>query len=111
MSIFDRDVVFVPINQGNTHWTSAAIFIKQKVIRYYDSMAGNGMSELRTLRKYLVDEWNDKKERHKLDESTKPVPKIGNSKSREEVYLNNTTVVIVVCSRVPLRNVFSWIAV
>ena len=74
VSIFDRDVVFVPINQGNTHWTSAAIFIKQKVIRYYDSMAGNGISELRTLRKYLVDEWNDKKERHKLDESTKPVP-------------------------------------
>ena len=74
VSIFDKDVVFVPINQGNTHWTSAAIFIKEKTIRYYDSMAGNGIAELRTLRKYLVDEWQDKKERHKLDESTKPVP-------------------------------------
>ena len=64
--------MLVPINQGN-NIGQVQPFYQTKVIRYYDSMAGNGISELRTLRKYLVDEWNDKKERQ-YDESTKPVP-------------------------------------
>lgn len=72
VKIFDKDVVVIPINRGNTHWTCAAIFPRRKEIKYYDSMAGKGKDVLRALSQYVVDEWKDKKERHKLDETTKP---------------------------------------
>lgn len=74
VKIFEMDVVIVPVNQGNTHWTMAAIFPKKREIRFYDSMGSKGRRYLNGLKRYIIDEWADKQERHKLDSSTKPDP-------------------------------------
>jgi hypothetical protein len=37
--IFNLKYIFFPINLDNTHWTLAVIFMEDKQIRYYDSLA------------------------------------------------------------------------
>lgn len=36
--IFAKDIVLIPINHNNTHWTAAAINFRRKRIESYDSM-------------------------------------------------------------------------
>lgn len=36
--LFQKDVVLVPVNHNNAHWTAAAINFKKKRIESYDSM-------------------------------------------------------------------------
>ena len=38
VDIFEKDVILMAINHGNSHWTSAAINFKAKRIEAYDSM-------------------------------------------------------------------------
>lgn len=38
VDIFKKDVVVIPVNLGNAHWTCAAINMRLKRIEYYDSM-------------------------------------------------------------------------
>ncbi len=38
IDIFSKDVVFMPVNHGNAHWTTAAINFRQKRFESYDSM-------------------------------------------------------------------------
>jgi sentrin-specific protease 1 len=38
VDIFKKDVVLIPINLGNMHWTAGVINVKQKRFEYYDSM-------------------------------------------------------------------------
>lgn len=59
--IFNLDKIIFPVNQGDLHWTMAAIFMKEKRIQYYDSFGGNGEKYVRDLFRYLQDEHRDKK--------------------------------------------------
>ena len=36
--IFSKDVLLIPINHNNSHWTGAAINFRRKRIESYDSM-------------------------------------------------------------------------
>eukprot|EP00941_MAST-03F_sp_MAST-3F-sp1_P003790 g3790.t1 len=65
VDLFKKDIILVPINLHNSHWTWAAIFPKKKRIHYYDSMSGNGRQYLKALFRYLKDEKEDKKKRFK----------------------------------------------
>ena len=38
---------------GGRHWTLAVIDMDTKVIRYYDSMGGDGQTYLDTLKRYI----------------------------------------------------------
>jgi sentrin-specific protease 1 len=38
IDLFSKDVVLIPINHGNAHWTAAAINFRRKRIESYDSM-------------------------------------------------------------------------
>lgn len=38
MDIFEKDVILIPVNHDNSHWTAAAINFRQKRIESYDSM-------------------------------------------------------------------------
>ncbi|KAJ3551215.1 hypothetical protein NM688_g4829 [Phlebia brevispora] len=58
--IFSKDVVLIPINHNNAHWTGAAINFRRKRIESYDSM---GMERGHLLRKYLDAEHRDKKKK------------------------------------------------
>ena len=41
VDIFSKDIVLLPVNHGNSHWTSAAINFKQKRFESYDSMGSD----------------------------------------------------------------------
>lgn len=43
VDIFSKDLVLIPCNLGNSHWTCASINIRDKRIEYYDSL---GMDRL-----------------------------------------------------------------
>jgi len=59
--IFNLDKIFFACNVHQTHWTCVVIFMQEKLIRFYDSMAGDGYSYSHGLLKYLKDEWKAKK--------------------------------------------------
>jgi sentrin-specific protease 1 len=89
--IFAQSKVFVPINIGNYHWILAVIDIDARTIKCYDSSYSAGatgidksMYYLEHLKRYLHDEWVDKKldgpvpEWRLIDGSTEPTPQQGN---------------------------------
>lgn len=41
IDIFSKDIILIPINHGNAHWTAAAINFRKKRIEAYDSMNMN----------------------------------------------------------------------
>ncbi len=59
--IFELKHIFLPINHDNFHWTSACIFMEQKVIEYFDSYGCDGQHYLKGLLRYLADEWLSKR--------------------------------------------------
>ncbi|ETV88061.1 hypothetical protein, variant 1 [Aphanomyces astaci] len=61
IDIFAMDKIFVPVNIRNVHWCLAVIFMQEKRIQYFDSMAGTGSQCLDVLLKYLHDESQHKK--------------------------------------------------
>jgi sentrin-specific protease 1 len=38
IDIFSKDVILIPVNHNNSHWTGAAINFRRKRIESYDSM-------------------------------------------------------------------------
>jgi sentrin-specific protease 1 len=79
LDLFSKDVVLIPINHANSHWTAAAINFRKKRIESYDSMGaprprftryrcspligGLSSSFPKELRKYLDDEHRNKKKK------------------------------------------------
>lgn len=59
--IFNLDKIFFPVNQGETHWICAVVFMQEKRIQMYDSCGGPGMHYLENIFRYLKDEHQDKK--------------------------------------------------
>jgi sentrin-specific protease 1 len=41
IDIFSKDIILIPVNHNNTHWTAAAINFRRKRIESYDSMNMN----------------------------------------------------------------------
>ncbi|ETW01166.1 hypothetical protein H310_06766 [Aphanomyces invadans] len=85
VDLFAMDKIFVPVNIRNVHWCLAVIFMKEKRIQYYDSMAGVGIQCLDVLFKYLHDESQHKKNTvfdstgWELVATTNDTPQQGNS--------------------------------
>lgn len=44
MNLNEKDMILVPINHSNLHWTLASINLMEGRIDYFDSMKGNGLS-------------------------------------------------------------------
>ncbi|XP_059615590.1 sentrin-specific protease-like [Phlebotomus argentipes] len=63
VDIFEHDVIPVPVHVSNVHWCMAIIHLKNKTIRYYDSMGQPNMRILDALEQYLKSESLDKKQR------------------------------------------------
>ncbi|KAI0695657.1 cysteine proteinase [Cytidiella melzeri] len=61
IDIFSKDVILIPINHGNAHWSGAAINLRQKRIESYDSMTFERPFVYRALRGYLDAEHRNKK--------------------------------------------------
>jgi sentrin-specific protease 1 len=56
VDLFDQDLVVIPVNCSNMHWTLALINVRWGRFEYYDSMFGSDRGRLRNLRRYIEDE-------------------------------------------------------
>lgn len=63
VDIFSYDVIPVPVHVGGVHWCMAIIHLKNKTIKYYDSMGTPNNKVLIALESYLKDESLDKKKK------------------------------------------------
>ncbi|KAF8744136.1 Cysteine proteinase, partial [Rhizoctonia solani] len=63
IDIFKKDIVLIPVNLGNAHWTCAAINFQKKRIEYHDSMGRKRGKIYKILRDYLSKEHKDKKKK------------------------------------------------
>lgn len=61
VDIFSFDLLPVPVHVGGMHWCMAIIRMKEKVIRYYDSMGNPNQPVLDALERYLMEESMDKR--------------------------------------------------
>ena len=59
--LLDTDKILVPINKNKKHWVLGCINIRDKRFEFYDSMNGSGEKVFVNLRRWLQDEWQDKK--------------------------------------------------
>ncbi|KNF03684.1 hypothetical protein PSTG_03205 [Puccinia striiformis f. sp. tritici PST-78] len=62
INIFEKDLIFFPINLSNLHWVLGVINNRQKRFEYYDSLGGSGSGVLSKLRRYYQDEYQAKKD-------------------------------------------------
>ncbi|XP_063707702.1 sentrin-specific protease 1-like [Culicoides brevitarsis] len=61
VDLFSYDLIPVPVHVGGAHWCMAIIRMKEKIIRYYDSMGNPNQQVLDALERYLIDESMDKR--------------------------------------------------
>ncbi|KAK7463847.1 hypothetical protein VKT23_007183 [Stygiomarasmius scandens] len=61
IDIFSKDIVIIPVNHNNMHWTGAAINFRRKRIESYDSMGMDRSMVYKRLRNYLDAEHKNKK--------------------------------------------------
>ena len=54
--VFGHEKLVIPVNVAKNHWALAVAYIKDKKLRYFDSMGGRGVECLAALKQYLVDE-------------------------------------------------------
>jgi len=60
LDLFEYDIVIVPVHKGN-HWCLAVINLKLKRFEYYDSLGGLDHRCVKNLRKYIEQEYREKK--------------------------------------------------
>lgn len=62
VDVFEKDVIVIPVNVGQVHWTLGCLDMRSKEVRFYDSM---GVSSNPTFNefmlRYIQDEYKDKK--------------------------------------------------
>ncbi|XP_013118762.2 uncharacterized protein LOC106095877 isoform X2 [Stomoxys calcitrans] len=61
VDIFSKDILPVPVHVGGVHWCMAIIHMKNRSIKYYDSMGTPNPTVLKALEQYLKDESLDKR--------------------------------------------------
>uniref|UniRef100_W8AV12 Sentrin-specific protease 1 n=1 Tax=Ceratitis capitata TaxID=7213 RepID=W8AV12_CERCA len=61
VDIFSKDIIPVPVHVGGVHWCMAIIHLKNRTIKYYDSMGTPNPTVLKALEQYLKDESLDKR--------------------------------------------------
>lgn len=64
VDIFSKDIIPVPVHVSKVHWCMSIIHMRNKTIRYYDSMGHANNAVLDALREYLKAEHLDKKQSH-----------------------------------------------
>uniref|UniRef100_A0A1A9VNA9 Ubiquitin-like protease family profile domain-containing protein n=1 Tax=Glossina austeni TaxID=7395 RepID=A0A1A9VNA9_GLOAU len=61
VDIFSKDILLIPINLAQVHWSLAIINFKERTIKYYDSMGYSNPQVLTALEQYLKHESLDKR--------------------------------------------------
>ena len=59
INIFEKDIVLIPINYHNQHWTLAVIYPKEREVAYLDSLNSHKANDyLHVIKQYLQEESN-----------------------------------------------------
>jgi hypothetical protein len=67
--IYDKNLIIIPINILNEHWTTIIIKMKLLEIHHYDSLGRSGNKRLKYILQWLKDETNDKYPFMQFDET------------------------------------------
>jgi len=59
-TIFDLDKFIFPVHVSGVHWCCGCINFSTKTFEYYDSMNGSSSTFFKVIRKYILDEHEDK---------------------------------------------------
>lgn len=94
-NIFALKYIFIPVNLDNVHWTAIVVSVRNKCIRYFDSLGGTDWDKLHGVRQYLKDEAARTDQEFNTDEWTlipclHDVPRQLNSESYTFFHLDNT---------------------
>lgn len=54
-NLFQKDKLFIPINQGRGHWILIVISMKNRTIKYYDSLGGKSQLFMEIIVSFLTD--------------------------------------------------------
>ncbi|MES1907584.1 MAG: hypothetical protein MHM6MM_000676 [Cercozoa sp. M6MM] len=68
VDVFALDLMIVPINRSNVHWTMATVDFRDKTVRYYDSMHNDGADVRENLLSFLQDEFVNTRRPHRCEE-------------------------------------------
>jgi len=63
IDIFNKDIILIPVNHQNSHWTAAAINFKEKRVESYDSMGIAKEKVFTHLRSYINAEHMNKRKK------------------------------------------------
>ncbi|SOV16985.1 sentrin-specific protease 1 [Plasmodium sp. gorilla clade G2] len=63
VDIFSFDLILIPLHVGGNHWTLGSIHMKDKKICLYDSLNGSNKKFFEYMKRYIVDEMKDKKQK------------------------------------------------
>lgn len=58
-NIFELSQVFFPINIGGRHWVLVVANMETKCIYYRDSLAGDGNIYTSTIKRYIIEKWQE----------------------------------------------------
>ncbi|XP_017106587.2 sentrin-specific protease 1-like [Drosophila bipectinata] len=61
VDLFSNDIVLVPVHCGSIHWCLAIIHLRDRTLKYYDSMGNPNQPVLNILESYLKSESLDKR--------------------------------------------------
>lgn len=71
--VFSYDMMLIPINQQNMHWTLGVVNFKHKWVAHLDSMGKGGSPEVRKhLMRWVEDEANDKGKQFHIEQWSMP---------------------------------------
>lgn len=60
VDLFAYNSVLVPINRNRVHWALALIDVKARTVCFLDSLRGDGSDVIKSLCRYMHDEYKDK---------------------------------------------------
>ena len=55
-NVFEMSRIYFPINVAGSHWTLVVVDVKERRIRYYDSMSGSGHRYVNHIMRWLMEE-------------------------------------------------------
>lgn len=63
LDIFTKDILAIPLHLNSIHWSMAIIHLKNRTIKFYNSMGSPSPEVLKVLEQYLKDESMDKRKK------------------------------------------------
>jgi sentrin-specific protease 1 len=54
INVLETDLILIPVNISNVHWTLAALCYNEKLLKFYDSLSGEGGDFLNVILQFFA---------------------------------------------------------